>query len=120
MELATKEQIKHAADAEYAVVAVPNWGNVRFMTLDIIQRLDFLKKWSAADPEQAVYLLRDLVLQTAVDGDGKRLFDDSDGEWLIRKGWASIKHAADELLALNGLSDKSVKEREKNSETTQS
>lgn len=107
----TREDIEADQDKEYGTVlawknkqGVP--ANLRIATVDAESIIDWTEKNEG--PEKRTMGLR-LVIKSAVDKDGNRLFTDEDLPMIGRKSVKVTERVVRAILSLNGLS---VKDRE--------
>ena len=116
MELLTKENILAAEDLTFEHIEVPEWGGVvRVRTMTAGER----DRWETAllDEKGEVReqdIRARLVSLTAVDGEGKRMFDDGDITALSAKSAAAMDRVFAAASKLNGLSAADVEELAKN------
>ena len=100
-----RDAIRAVDDRAAVEVDVPEWGGViGLRRLSAAEAQAFAK----LDESQRQDALVRLVIMSAVDQDGRRLFDDSDASWLVEKSFASLVRIQRAAVELNGLSDLAV------------
>lgn len=113
LKLLTRDEIFAAVDVQEEIVAVPEWGGpVRIVGLTGSER-DQYEAWiiSGKGKNRDVNLRQSrakLVMMTAKDAEGKRLFDEAD---LIRLGARSalaLQRVFDAAAKLSGLDEDSL------------
>ncbi len=122
--LLTRDAILKADDMTYEVVEVPEWGgSVRVKALNGTERDAFEASLVMGKGKSATVNLQNmrakLVTQTAVDENGKALFDFADIGALGRKSASALERVFAAARRLSGLSDEDVEELTKNSESDQ-
>lgn len=111
----TKAEIANAKDAaKFERVDVPEWGadayvNVRVMTG---RERDLME---SQFKDSTVGIRAWIAANCICDDDGKDLFTDADIPMLEKKSGAALSRVLKVAMRLNGLSEESVKEMEKNS-----
>ena len=111
----TRDEVLAAADLPERVVSTPEWGgHVRIRALSAEE---FRLVSSSAKSDDDVFAIN-LLVASAVDADGKKLFAPKDVEALRKKGWAPISRVFRAALALNGLDEAGLDEAVGNSDGT--
>ena len=110
----TAEDILNTDDKEYVIVPVPQWkGSVRLKTLTAGEAMEFAKLANKKD-KLSENLIVHLVSKSAVDEDGKLLFNKEQSGKLIDKNFGAFKIIQEAALKLNGLDDDDAVENAKN------
>ena len=122
--LQNKDEIRDLDDMEIVEVAVPEWlcGIVRLRSLEAWERDEFDINSMVASPDDPEgdkefdlhNLSARLVARVAVDGDGNRIFDESDAAWLGKKSAVVIMRLKNAAMRLAGLTVEDAKELAKN------
>jgi len=121
----TKEAILAADDVQLEDVEVPEWGGaVRVKSLmgnerDALEASMIVGKGKNANVNLA-NLRAKLVARSIVDGDGNRIFEDSDIAALGKKSAAALNRVYEVAQRLSGITQDDVDELTKNSEATPS
>lgn len=117
MELFTKDEIKNADDAVYEEVPVPEWGpnkGVRLKSLTGTQRDEFEAKsliQKGANQKLNLTNMRSrLLVMVIVDGNGNRMFADSDVHSFGRKNAGVIDKLFTVAQKMNGMTDEDIEE----------
>lgn len=113
MALLSKEQILSAKDSKHKDIDVPEWGGkVRVSVMSGVAR-DQFESLVLADEDngnrRAKYLSACIV-----DDNGDLMFTDKEVEALGRKSAKALDRLFDVALELNGITEDSVEEAEKN------
>ena len=114
--LLTRQQIVDADDLPTKDVNVPEWGGtVRVKTMTALEK----DKWEIScltdDKKSNLEAMRaKLAAHTIVDESGQRLFTEFDVEKLAAKSAKAIERIYNIAQKLNGISDKDLKDMEKN------
>lgn len=113
-----KEKIKATNDRKTEVIHVPEWDceiHVRGMSGTARDEFEMSmqgrKKGSVVD---LIGVRAHIVIATAYDADGEKLFEPADADWLSEKSGAALDRLAKAGQRLSGLSDDDVDELEKN------
>lgn len=111
--LLTAEDILGMVDEEFRVVEVPEWGGrkIRLRTLTAGESAEFTAL--AADKTRQGEAPVHLLMLSACDESGKRLFKRNDMEVLKRRSLKAVMRLQDIAMDLNGLTEK-AKEAAKN------
>jgi len=113
------EEIRAARDLPVEEVDVPEWGGpvlVRGLTGRARDRYE--ESMLKAEGGMSYDNVRaKLVVRCLVDKDGKRLFEDSDVEWLGEKSATALSRVFDVASRLSGLSKADVETLAKNSDS---
>ena len=123
MKTLTKKDIQSVEDRKTQMVDVPEWGGIVFVkTLSGSERDKIESRiWQEAKDKGVASDVRAMfVVAAAVDGAGKKLFDDSDIKWLSEKSAIALDRVADAVRKLAGMMVDSIDDAEKNLETVQS
>lgn len=111
----TKEQILGAVDSEVEDVKVPEWGGVvRVRGLTGVERDQYESSmWEGKGTKRTLNTLNTrarLASLTCVDGDGARLFTDSDVKALGNKSAAALERVVTVAMRLSGLTEQDLDE----------
>lgn len=113
----TKDDILKRGDAKkWERVDVPEWGghlNVRVMTAR--ERDNLENRFKSSNVGYRAYL----VAMLACDDDGKDLFDAADIPALEEKSAAAMTRVVKVAMRINGMTEESIEDAEKNSEAIQ-
>jgi len=111
-----RDQIKAAEDLPHEPVECSGWGvTVHVATMTGKERDNFeydVSKATRKNDNRGLKLR--LVMLTACDEKGERLFANDDAEWLEQKSAKEIDRLANVALRINGFTDKDVADLEKN------
>lgn len=120
--LLTKSQILEAKDLPTKDVYVPEWGGtVRIKTMTALEKDQFEKTVFSSEGKVNMEGMRaKLCAHTIIDENGQRLFSEFEIEKLGGKGSKALERVFTIAQELNGISNKDLKEMEKNSGTDQS
>ncbi len=114
----TRAALLAADDRELRRVDVPEWGGALFIrTLTGKERDDytfFVQSKERGGRVDSRGLRARLLCVTLCDAEGKALLSLTDAEALLTKSARPIERLFDVALALNGLSDESIEDLEKN------
>jgi hypothetical protein len=118
----TRDAILAAQDFKTVDVEVPEWGgSLRLRTLSVAGR-DAVQA-AATDLSGKVNPTRFaalLIVRTAIDESGQRLFSDEEANVIAEKGPEAFQRVFDAASKLNGFGAESVDAAEKNSSPAQS
>lgn len=116
MEFFSKDEIVNADDAIYENVPIPEWGGkcVRLKSLTGTERDQFeassiIQKGSSAKLN-LVNMRARLLSLVIVDGQGKRMFSDSEMYKIGQKNAGVLERLFAKAQEMNGMSDKDVEE----------
>lgn len=121
----SKEAILAVNDVQFEDVAVPEWGGtVRVKSLsgserDALEASMIEGKGKNANVNLA-NLRAKLVARSIVDGEGRRIFEDTDIAELGKKSAAALNRVYEVAQRLSGITQEDVDELTKNSEAAQS
>lgn len=127
MALLTRDQIQKAEDTQFDDVLVPEWSKdpkkpdcVRVQGLsgderDLLEQSTIKGKGKNRDVNMKGFRAR-LVVMSAVDDKGLRLFTEKDVEWLGKKSARALERVVNKAQELSGLSESDVDELVGNSE----
>jgi hypothetical protein len=118
----TRDQIYQAQDIERELVQVPEWsGPVYVQGMTGTERDAYEESLRrAATKGQTVNMNQfraKLVILTARDENGKRLFTKADLEWVSKKSAAALSRVSDVAMRLSGMTKEDAEEMTKNSES---
>lgn len=118
----SKEQILECSDIVTETVPVPEWGgDVLVATISGRERDRFEQEVVNIGKGRVVENLRArLVARCIVDGEGKRMFADSDVVKLGKKSAKALDRIFSVCQKMNGFTESDIEELEKNSESGQS
>ena len=116
-----RDQILSAEDLEYEIVDVPEWGGkVRVRALTGSERDQFeaslVKEAGKIRKIDTANIRAKLVSLSIVDGEGNRLFGESDIALLGQKSAAALDRVFESAQKLSKISKEDVEELEGNSE----
>lgn len=119
MGLLSKQQIIEASDLPTKDVNVPEWGGtVRVKTMTSAEKDAFEKTIFDAEGKINIVGMRaKLCAHTIIDENGNRVFSEFDIEKLSTKGSKAMERVFTIAQKLNNITDKDLKELEKNSAT---
>lgn len=123
MKTLTKKDIQDVEDRKTQMVDVPEWGGKVFVkTLSGSERdkIESRIYQESKDKGAASDIRAMLVVAAAVDGAGKKLFDESDIKWLSEKSAIALDRVADVARVLAGMMIDSIDDAEKNLGAAQS
>lgn len=123
MKTLTKKDIQDVEDRKTQMVDVPEWGGKVFVkTLSGSERdkIESRIYQESKDKGAASDIRAMLVVAAAVDGAGKKLFDESDIKWLSEKSAIALDRVADVARVLAGMMIDSIDDAEKNLGAVQS
>lgn len=123
--LLTREQILGVEDLSYEDVDVPEWGGVvRVGMLTGAERDAFEQEIVTRQGKKLLLNLVNirarLVAMTVVDGEGQRVFSETDVKALGRKSALALNRVFDVAQRLNGLTEQDMEELAANLEVGQS
>jgi hypothetical protein len=130
MGVLSREEIDGADDIAYETVKVPEWktkdgkpGEIRIRGCTMQEReeyADMLDPDPTSDKKARVlYRQARLCVKCIVDDAGKRLYKDNEAALLAKKSAGVIDRIFGRILDLSGLTEKSRKAIEKNSDASQ-
>lgn len=110
--MSLRQQILSANDLRRRLVSVPEWdAQVYVRTLTGTERDAFEAAISSGGKQVNLIGMRArLAVATVCDGEGNRIFKDSDVEALGRKSAKALSRIFDVASALNGLSESDVED----------
>jgi len=112
----TRDAILGADDLPKQEVEIPEWGGSVFVrTMTAGERDAYESSMLLNGKPNLANMRAKLVVRTAVDEEGKRLFADADAEALGKKSASAVDKLFGVAQRLNGLTKKDVEELEKNS-----
>lgn len=117
MKTLTKKDIQDADDRKTQMVDVPEWGGVVFVkTLSGSERdrIESRIYQESKGGGVVVDIRAMLVAAAAVDGAGKKVFEESDIGWLSEKSAIALDRVADVARMLAGMAIDSIDDAEKN------
>ena len=125
MGLLSRDQILGAEDLGHEDVAVPEWGGtVRVGMLTGAERDAFEQEIVVRQGKKTVLDLNNvrarLVARCVVDGEGQRVFGESDVKALGRKSAVALNRVFEVAQRLNGLTEQDMEELAGNSANGQS
>lgn len=120
MPLLNKDAIKSSADLKSEVLAVPEWGGeVKVRGMTGTERDAFEASMFVGDGKERKMNLDNMrariVVLCCVDENGDRIFENGDVGWLGNKSGSALDRVYDVARRLSGMTEKDVKELEKNS-----
>jgi hypothetical protein len=118
-----KKLISEMDDLKLVPLVIPEWNNVTIYLKPMPSalwdaKIAEVKRDHGGDIQKRPNWRAWLVVQSICEEDGSRAFDDGDAAMLGKKSSAALQRIFDKLSEINGLSEKAVKEIEKNSEET--
>ena len=111
----SRDAIRGLSDVKTEEVHIPEWQAyvmVRGMTAaerDAFEQSNIVGKGKNRDVNLRNYRAK-LVIWSCVDEDGKRLFSETDAEWLGDKSAAALSRIVDVASRLSGISEQDVEE----------
>jgi len=108
MALLNRMAILAAQDMQTVDVNVPEWGgSVRVRVMTVSERNEFVRRSNSEDKESVGAWLVSLL---TIDGDGKRVFEESDVGALQAKSFRAVDAVIAAILSANGMTPEKVDE----------